>query len=116
MLFIHNFNRIDYSLKIALLRKGCPQIRHDEISHEHHALIRQIDEHGVASFSSMHGNQFNTRPPNLQVRAAVDRHIRLKAAHVVETEAFTEELLTKISRRIEVARNFFLIVAPGIET
>ena len=38
-----------------------------------------------------------------------------EAAHVVETEAFTEELLTKIPRRIEVARNFFLIVAPGIE-
>ena len=54
-------------------------------------------------------------PPNLQVRAAVDHHIRLEAAHVAETEAFTEELLTKIPRRIEVASNFFLIVAPGIE-
>src|ERR1700676_3868535 len=63
----------------------------------------------------MHRNQLNARPPNLQVRAAVDRHIRLEAAYLVETEAFTEELLTKNPRRIDFASNFFLIVAPGIE-
>src|SRR5713101_1705568 len=74
-----------------------------------------MDEHGVVSFSSMHRNYLNARPPNLQVRAAVDRHIRLEAAYLVETEAFTEELLTKNPRRIDFASNFFLIVAPGIE-
>src|SRR5229473_7501270 len=74
-----------------------------------------MDEHGVVSFSSMHRNQLNARPPNLQVGAAVDRHIRLEAAYVVETETFTEKLLAKIPRRIDFASNFFLIVAPGIE-
>src|SRR5712692_5650106 len=74
-----------------------------------------MDEHGVVSFSSMHSNYLNARPTNLQVRATVDRHSRLEAAYVVETEALTEELLTKIARRIDFASNFFLIVAPGIE-
>src|SRR5229473_2229393 len=74
-----------------------------------------MDEHGVVSFSSMHRNQLNARPSNLQVRAAVDRHIRLEAAYVVETEALTKELLTKLPRSIDFASNFFLIVAPGIE-
>src|SRR6266849_3669294 len=74
-----------------------------------------MDEHGVVNFSSMHRNELDARPPNLQVRAAVDRHIRLEATYVVESGAFTEELLTKIPRRIDFTSNFFLIVAPGIE-
>src|SRR5271167_4218125 len=74
-----------------------------------------MDEHRVVSFSSMHRNELNARPANLHIRPAVDHHIWLEAAYVVETEAFTEELLTKKSRRIDFASNFFLIVAPGIE-
>src|SRR6266852_5023788 len=74
-----------------------------------------MDEHRVVSFSSMHRNKLYARSPNLQVCAAVDCHIRLEAAYVVETETFTEKLLTKIARRIDFASNFFLIVAPGIE-
>src|SRR5713226_305330 len=74
-----------------------------------------MDEHRVVSFSSMHRNKLYARSPNLQVCAAVDCHIRLEAAYVVETEAFTEKLLTKIPRRIDFASNLFLIVAPGIE-
>ena len=63
----------------------------------------------------MHGNQLNARPPNLQVRAAVDRHIRLEAAHVVETKALAEELLAEVPWSIEIVSYLFLIVAPGIE-
>src|SRR5580704_17749771 len=74
-----------------------------------------MDEHGVVSFSSVHRNQLNARPANLQVRPTVDHHIRLEAEYVVETEAFTKELLTETSWRIDLAGNFFLIVAPGIE-
>src|ERR1700733_12473519 len=74
-----------------------------------------MDEHRVVSFSSLHRNELNARPANLHVRPAVDRHIRLEAAYVVETEAFTEELLAETSGRIDFAGNFFLIVAPGIE-
>src|SRR5271163_3666934 len=74
-----------------------------------------MDEHSVVSFSSMHRNQLNARPPNPQVRSAVDRHIRLEAKYVVETEALAEELLIELPRLIDFASNFFLIVAPGIE-
>ena len=116
MFFHDDVDRIEQSLQIAFLHKRRPEIRHDEIAHEHNAQIRQVDEHGVVSFSSLHGNQLDARSPDLQVRAAVDRDVRLEAAHVVETEAFTEELLAEIVRRIDFAGNFFLIVAPGIET
>jgi hypothetical protein len=40
MLFNNNVNRIEQSLKIAFLHKGCAKIRHNEISHEHDTLIR----------------------------------------------------------------------------
>ena len=40
MLFNNNVNRIEQSLKIAFLHKGCPKIRHDEIPHKHLTLIR----------------------------------------------------------------------------
>ena len=40
MLLNNNVNRIQQSLEIAFLHKRRSKIRRDEISHEHHTLIR----------------------------------------------------------------------------
>ncbi len=115
MLLNNNVDCIQQSLEIALLHKGRSEVRHDEIAHEHHALIRQMDEHGIVSFSSLHRDQLDACSSDLQLGATVDGDVRLEAAYVVEAEAFTEELLVESPRRIDFASNFFLIVASGIE-
>src|SRR6266550_4427146 len=74
-----------------------------------------MDEHGIVGFSSLHRDELNACSPDLQFGTTNDGDVRLEAAYVVETEAFTEELLSKIPRRIDFASNFLLIVAPGIE-
>src|SRR6266446_1993436 len=74
-----------------------------------------MDEHRVVGFSSLHRDELDACSPDLQFGTTIDGHVRLEAAYVVETEAFTEELLPKIPRRIDFASNFFLIVASGIE-
>src|SRR5882724_11769401 len=74
-----------------------------------------MDEHRVVGFCSLHRDELDACSPDLQFGTTIDGYVRLEAAYVVETEAFTEELLSKIPRRIDFASNFFLIVAPGIE-
>ena len=74
-----------------------------------------MDEHRIVGFSSSHRDELDACSPNLQFGTTIDGDVRLEAAYVVETEAFTEELLSTIPRRIDFASNFFLIVAPGIE-
>src|SRR5260370_27011885 len=115
MLLNNNVDRVEQSLQIAFLDKGRPKIRHDEISNEHNALIRQVDEHGVVSFSSLYRDELDARSPDLQLGAMVDRDIGLEAAYIVEVEALAEEAFIEDRRRVEFASNLFLVVAPGIE-
>src|SRR2546430_1908330 len=74
-----------------------------------------MDEHRVVGFSSVHSDELYACSPDLQFGTTIDGDVRLEAAYVVETEAFTEELLAKIPRCIDFTSNFLLIVAPGIE-
>ncbi len=103
MLFNHNIDGIEQPLQIAFFYKWRPEVRHDEIAHEHHAMIRQVDEHGVVSLSSMDRDQFDVRSPDLQLSAGGNRDVRPEAAHVVEAEAFAEEVFAENSRCNEFA-------------
>src|SRR5437660_11153801 len=49
ILLYHYINCVHQPLKVTLLDERCAQIRHDEISHEQYALIRQVDEHSIVS-------------------------------------------------------------------
>src|SRR5579863_6276740 len=116
-IFFNNYiDGVQQALKIPLFDKRRPEIRHDEIAHEENALVRQVDEHCIVSFASLHGNQLDARSPDLQLSAAVNGNVRLEAAHVVQAEAFPKELFVENPRSFHFTVNLLLIIAPGIET
>src|SRR5262249_8163101 len=82
---------------------------------EHDALIRQVDQHGVVSFSSIHRNELDACSPNLQFGPVIDCNIGLEAEDVVDAEAFTEEWLVESARRASAASKFFRVVVPRIK-
>src|SRR5262245_66190278 len=95
ILLHHDVDRIEQPLQVALHDKRCTQIGHNHVTDKHDALIRQVDQHGVVSFSSIHRNELDACSPDLQLGAAIDRNIGLEAENVVDAEAFAEEWLIK---------------------
>jgi len=55
------------------------------------------------SFASLDRNELDACSSDPQLGAAIDGDIRLEAPHVVEAEAFAEELLVENGRRTEFA-------------
>src|SRR5262245_61225805 len=107
---------IQQSLEIAFLDKGCAEVGHDKVADEHHALIRQVDDQGIVSFSSRNRDEFDSRCSDLQFSAGGDGNVRLEATHVLKIEAFTEKRLTESARRrLDFSGKFFLVVASRIE-
>src|SRR4029077_17041082 len=90
-----DINRVQQPLQIAFLNEGRTDIRHDEIADEHDAQIGQMDEHGVVSFTALHGNELDACASDLPLRAAVDGDVGLEAAHIVEIKACPEKLLAE---------------------
>src|SRR5262249_45652350 len=78
-------------------------------------MIRQVDQHGVVSFSSIHRNELDACSPNLQLGAAIDRDIGPEAEDIVDAEAFAEEWLVENARRAGAASELFGVVVPRIE-
>src|SRR5712691_6339205 len=115
ILFYHDIDRIHQPLEVALLDERCTQIRHDEITDEQNALIRQVNEHRIVSFASWRRNELDASSPDLQLGAAIDGNVRLEAPYIVEAEGFAEELLVEHARRTEFAGDFFSVVAPCVE-
>src|SRR5262245_39787740 len=58
--FDHYVHSVEQALQIALLDKGRAEIGHDAVTHEHHLLIGQIDEHSVVSLTALNRDQFYT--------------------------------------------------------
>lgn len=116
ILLNHDIDRIQQPLKVALLDERCAEIRHNEIADEQNALIRQVDEHRIVRFASLHRNELDAYSPDLQLGAAIDGDVRLEAPYVVEAETCAEELLVENGRRTDFAGDLFSVVAPGIET
>src|SRR5215467_2127076 len=115
ILLHHDVDRIEQTLKVALLDERRTQIRHDEITDEHNALIRQVDQHCVMSFSSLHGNELDACSPDLQLGATIDRDVGLEAEYVIDAGAFAEEWLVENARRSRSASDLVSVVAPRID-
>src|SRR5580692_1605573 len=111
----HYIDRVQQPLKISLLDERCAQIWHDEIADEQDAFIRQMDEHGVVSFTSLHRNQFDACATNLQLGAAIDGDIWLETSHVVQIKTFAEKFLAENARSIHFACDFFCVITPGVK-
>src|ERR1700704_5415319 len=88
-----DINRIEQSLQIAFRRKRRSEIRHDEVPHEQHPLARQVNEHGIVGFPSLHRNQLDPRSSDREFGLSVDRDIWLETAHIVDFEARAEKVL-----------------------
>src|SRR5689334_8189449 len=101
ILLYHDIHRIHQPLKVALLDERRPQIGHDEVADEQNALIRQVNEHRIMSFASLHRNELDACSPDLEHGAAIDGNVRLEASYVVDAEGFAEELLIEHARRTE---------------
>src|SRR5215831_7936893 len=86
-----NVDRIKQALEIAFRYERSAEVRHDEIADEHHALIRQVDEHGVVSFASPDRDDFDVCTPDLQLGAGRDGKVWFEAAHILNVEALTEK-------------------------
>ena len=103
-------------LQIAFFDKRRTQVRHDEIAREQSTKIRQVDEHPIPGFASLHRDQLNACSADVQLSALLDRHVRPEAAHVGKVEILTEELSIEDARRRQVVRNLFPIIIPGVKT
>src|SRR6267143_5659087 len=79
ILLYHDIDRIQQPLKVALLDERCAEIRHDEITDEQNALIRQGNEHRIVGFASLHRYELDACSADLQLGAAVDGDVRLEA-------------------------------------
>ena len=103
------------AVEIAFLDEGGAEIGHGEITDEQDTQIGQVDEHGVVSFTALHGREFDARAADFQLRLAVDCDVGLEAAHIVEIKAFPEKLLAEYARPTEFAGDLFFVVASCIE-
>jgi hypothetical protein len=94
-------NGIEQPLEIAFLYKRRSEVRHDEVSHEHHTRIAQVNKHGIVRFSTLHRDQRKMRAADGQLRTAVDGNVRLESANVVGVEAFAEKAFRENLRGVE---------------
>jgi len=74
-----------------------------------------VDKHRIVRFASLHRNELDACSPDLQLGAAINGDVRLKAPYVVNAEAFAEELFIENGRCIGVAGDLFSVVAPRVE-
>src|SRR5215813_1108015 len=117
-MFLNNdINRVEQALEVALLNKGRAEIRHNEISHEQHALVRQLDEHPVRRLSALYRDEGDARSSDRQLcGGTVNEDIGFEAAQVFEVEALAEEVFAQVLWRVEFDRQLLLIIASGVET
>src|SRR5215469_16106093 len=75
-----------------------------------------MNEHCVVSFAPMNRNQLNARSADLQFGEAIDRYVRLEAAHIIGVEALAKKPLADRFRRMEFTVDFVMIVASGVKS
>ena len=102
-------------MQISLLDERRSEIGHDEISHEHYPFVRQLDEHRITRFSSLHRDKPDARSADVQLCGMVNGDIRLEAAYVIQVEALAEKGFGEYTGSIEFDLKFFVVIAPGIE-
>src|SRR6266568_8858728 len=108
-------DRIEQSLEIALLNKRCPQIGHDDISHEHYFFVRKVNQHGIMRFTASNWDQLELRSADIQVGRFVDRDVWFVAPDILGLESLAEELLPENIRAVEFPCELLLIVGPSVK-
>src|SRR5215831_15770043 len=111
----YHIDRIKQLLQVTILIKRRPQVRHDDIPHEHYSFVGKINQHGVVGFTPSSRNQLELRPADGQVRSIVDRNVWLVTQKTLRAESLSEELFPKNSWPVGLLFELFLIVASIVK-
>ena len=71
-----------------------------------------MDEHRIVGFSSLHRDELDACSPDPQFGTTIDGDVRLETPHVVDAEAFAEELLGKTPKQGVDETNVAELAAP----
>src|SRR5215831_11060722 len=115
-MFLHDeIDCVQKPIEVTFHDEWRSDVRHDEITDEHHAQIGQVNEHGVMRLSAMDGNQLNVGSANFQLGLAIDGCVGLETAYAIGVIAFPEEAFLNGVRPVNFTGYFLVIVAPGVE-
>src|SRR5438876_2141366 len=115
-MFLHDYiDCIEKAIEVTFYDEWCSDVRHDEITDEHHAQIGQMDEYRIVRLSAMDRNQLDAGSADFQIGLAIDGCIRLETTYVIEVELLPKEVFAERLGRVQFASYFFVIVAPGVE-
>src|SRR5215471_12512439 len=90
--FLHyNIDCVEKAIEVTFHDKWRSDVRHDEITDEHHAQIFQVNEHGVMRLSAMDGNQLDVGSANFQLGLAIDGCVGLETPYAIGVVAFPKE-------------------------
>src|SRR5215471_4877673 len=91
-MFLHDYiNCIEKTIEVTFHDEWRSNVRHYEITDEHHAQIGQVNEHGIMSLPAMNRNQLDAGSANFQLRLAVDGCVGLETTYVIGVVAFPKE-------------------------
>src|SRR5262249_32166179 len=116
-MFLHDdIDCIEKAIEVTFHDKWCSNVRHDEITDEHHAQFGQVNEHGIMRLSAMDRNQLDAGSANFQLGLAIDGCVGLETTYAIGVVAFPKEGFGNRLRSVEFTGYFLEIVAPGVET
>src|SRR5215468_692067 len=107
-------NRVEQPLQVTLGSEWASQIRHDDIAHEHHSFLGEINHHGILRFAPVGRDQLDLRSADVHFRSVVDGNVRFVAQDFVGAESVTEEWFLEGARPTEVLLELVLIVASAV--
>src|SRR5437867_5321961 len=116
MVLHYDIDCIEKAIEVPFHDEWRSNVRHDEITDEHHAQIGQVNEHGIIRLSAMDRNQLDAGSANFQLGLAIDGCVGLETTYVIRVVVFPKEALVNRLRRVEFAGYFLVLVAPGVAT
>src|SRR5262249_2744470 len=92
-----------------------PQIRHDDVPHEHDSFIGKINQHGIMGLTPSNWDQLKSRSADIHVRSIVDCSVWFVAPNILRVESFSEKRFPEYIRPVEFLFELFLIIASTIK-
>jgi hypothetical protein len=91
-MFLHyDIDCIEKAIEVTFHDEWRSDVRHDEITDEHHAQFGQVNEHSVMRLSAMNGNQLDAGSANSQLGLAIDGCVGLETTYAIGVVAFPKE-------------------------
>src|SRR5215831_1373130 len=101
-----NIDCVEKAFEVTFHDKWRSNVRHDEITDEHHAQFGQVNEHGVMRLSAMDGNQLDAGSANCQLGLAIDGCVGLETTYEIGVVAFPKKAFLNGVRPVEFTGYF----------